>query len=103
MHAGSWANYRQQDTRKPKSPTATSEELGTKARYCTHFLQTPPPKGWADHLSHPSSLSPGHTPTVTPYKEPAWLPSSSERAKETVRDPNKVLSEFLAWPLVNFY
>ena len=31
-------------------------------------------KGWAKHLSRPSSPTPGHTPTLTPYKEPARLP-----------------------------
>ena len=31
-----------------------------------------PPTGWANHLSHPSSLTPGHTSTLTLYKEQAW-------------------------------
>ena len=57
-----------------KKPNAISEELGIKAGYCACFIHTPPPKGWADHLRHPSSLSPGHTPTVTPYTEPARFP-----------------------------
>ena len=28
-----------------------------------------PTKEWADHLSHPSNLTPGHTSTLTPQKE----------------------------------
>ena len=55
-----------------KDPTATFGEPGAKAGYCAYPLHTPPPKGWAIHLSHPSG--PGHTPTLTPYKEQAHLP-----------------------------
>ena len=41
-------------TQKTKHPAATSEELGAKAGCCPCPLHTPPPKGWANHLSHPS-------------------------------------------------
>ena len=34
-----------------------------------------PPRGWAEHLRHPSSRTPGQTPTLTPYKEQAHPPS----------------------------
>ena len=61
------ANYGQQDTKRSKNPTATSEEQGAKAGYWACPLHTAPPKGWADHLSPPSSPTPGHTPTFTPY------------------------------------
>ena len=42
--------------------------VGSKSR----VLRMPPPralsttKGWANHLSHPSSPTPGRTPTLTP-------------------------------------
>ena len=52
-----------------KNPTATSDELGAKAGYSARPLHSTPPKGWADHLSPPSSPTPGHTPTLTPCKE----------------------------------
>ena len=65
------------DTRRPKNPTATFEEPGAKAGYCSCPLHTPPLKGWAKHLSHPSSLTPGHIPTLTPYKEQACTLSGS--------------------------
>ena len=42
-------------TEKTKHPTATSEELGAKAGCFT------PPKGWTNHLSYPSSLTPTFT------------------------------------------
>ena len=57
--------------KKTKNPAATSEGPGAKAGYCACPLPSTPPKGWADHLSHPSSPTPGPAPTLTPYKEPA--------------------------------
>ena len=41
---------------------------GEKAGHCTCPLHTAAPKGRADHLSLPSSLTPGHTPAFTSYK-----------------------------------
>ena len=61
-----WTRYK-----KTKNPTATSEELGAKAGYCTCPLYTAPPKGWAKHLSHSSGPTPGPAPVLTPCKEPA--------------------------------
>ena len=85
--------------------------LGAKAGYCACPLHTTPPDGWANHLSHPSSPTPGHTLTFTPYKEPAHTRSGSEQGNLllvfapfcTCRSPYKALPEFLVWPLVNFY
>ena len=80
--------------------------------YCGYPLHTAPPKGWADHLSHPSSRSPGPSPTFTPYKEPAPYPCLRERAREPVtssrppcgrRGPSRALPEFLPRPLISFY
>jgi len=71
---------------------------------------------WANHLSHPSGPTPGHTPTFTLYKELAFTPASATTwgskqenlllvlaAPCCSRSPSKVLLEFLFWPLVNFY
>lgn len=41
-------------------------------------LHTPPPKGWADHISPPFGLTPGPAPTVAPYKEPAHAHAPSQ-------------------------
>jgi len=70
------------DTRRPKNPTATFEEPGAKAGYCPCPLHTTPLKGWAKHLSHPSSPTPGHTPTLTPHKEPAHSALGSKRGNQ---------------------
>ena len=52
--------------------------LGAKAGYCACPLHSAPPKGWADHLSHPSGLTRRHTPTLTPYKEQACSPTQPQ-------------------------
>ena len=70
--------------KKTKNPTATSEEAGAKAGYCACPLLSTPPKGWADHLSHRSCPTPGHTPTLTPCKELAHPTSGSEWPREPV-------------------
>ena len=43
---------------------------------------TAPPKGWANHLSHPCSPTPGHTSILTPYKEQVHPFSRSQQARE---------------------
>ena len=52
-------------------------------------LHTTSPKEWANHLSHPSGLTPEPTLTLTPYKETALSRCS--------RGPRKTLCEFLVW------
>ena len=42
-----------------------------KQGYCTCPPALNTTRGWANHLSYPSSLTPGHTPTLTPYKKRA--------------------------------
>ena len=77
---------------------------GAKVGYCACPLHSTLPKRWADHLSHPSNLTPGPTPTLTPL----W---GSEQGKLLLvfappccsRGPNKALPKFLVWPLINFY
>ena len=87
----SWGKLWTTRYKKTKNPTATSEEPGAKAggretaQGTAHYpLHSTPPKGRADHLSHASSPTPGHTPTLTPYKEPALPASGSEQAGEPV-------------------
>lgn len=94
-----------------KKPAATFEVPGAKAGYCTRPLHTTLPKGWTNHLNQPSVLIPGHTPTLIPYKEPAWPPLESKPGKLLLvfmpssgpRSPNKALPEFPVQPLINFY
>ena len=90
---------------------AGSKRKGSKAvsksstRTC--LLHTPPPKRQANHLNHPSSPTPGHTTTLTSYKESG----RDEQRKQLLvltphcycRGPNKALPEFLIQPLNNFY
>ena len=54
----SWGKFWAKDTKRPKTPNATFEEPGAKAGYWADTLHTPQPKGWANHLSHPSSPTP---------------------------------------------
>ena len=79
----SYGKFWTKNTKRSKNPTATFEELRAKAEDCACPLHTPP-KGWAKYLSHPFSLTPGHIPTFTPYKEQAGPPSGSEQAREHV-------------------
>ena len=74
-----WTKYK----KRPKSPTAALEEPGAKAGHCACPLHTAPPKAWADHLSHPSGPTPGHTPTLTPYKKQACPLLSEQASKRT--------------------
>ena len=57
--------------------------VGSKSRVLCMSPALNTTKGWAEHLSHPSGLAPGHTPTLTPYKEPA-RPLLRKWARETV-------------------
>ena len=78
---GGWGKFWTKDTKRPKHPychfwraRSKNRVSRAKAGYCACPLHTPPPKGWADHLRHPSSPTPGHTPTLTPCKEQARPP-----------------------------
>ena len=108
-------NKRDEETAKPISATSKEpgaktgcweQKQGTEYALCTHHHQ----REWVKHVSHLSSPTPGHTPTLPPCKEPAYSPSASEQTREPVllpscgsRGPNKALPEFLLWPLVSFY
>ena len=74
----SWSKCWTKDRKRPKNPTATFKEPGTKIgcreqkQGTKHApLNSTPPEGWANHLSHPPSQNPGHTATFTPYKKQA--------------------------------
>ena len=108
----SWGKLWTRRYKKTKTPTAISEELGAKAGYWACPLHSTPPRGWADHLSHASGPTPGHTPALTPYKEAAHPPWEGNLEQGNLllvlappccsRSPRKALPEFLVWPLINF-
>ena len=88
--------------KKTKNPNATCEDLGAKAGYapCTqnhHGVSRP--------SQPPLQSDPGHTPTLTPYKERVGkgthhvfsLPPSATGASV------KLSPTFPFWPGVNFY
>lgn len=60
-------------------------------------------QGWADHLSDPSTPTPGHTSALLPHKEPAVSSSGSQQRKLLLvfpplscsTNPNKALPKFL--------
>lgn len=62
--------------RKTKNPTVMSQVSGVKAGYCAQSLHSAPPKGWADYLRYPSSLRPGASPILIPFKGPVHLAPS---------------------------
>ena len=86
--------------KETKTPLVTSKEPEAKVGYCTCPLHI---KGWANHLSHPSSLTPGTNS----------CPSSEHASKGNCylfllphccwKGPNKALPEFPVLPLINFY
>ena len=106
MH--SWDKLWKTRYKKTKNPTATSEVWGAKAGYCACILHTAPPRGWAEHLSHP----PSRPLDLTPFKGPAHHPLRSEQGHlllvftPSCTSPSKALPEFLVWtrnqfPLIN--
>ena len=78
------------DTKRPKTPTATFEGSGTKTGGWEQKQGTAPAPAhstteeWANHLSHPSSLTPEHILTLTPYKEPVHPALGSKQARGRV-------------------
>ena len=88
-HMCSWGKFWTQNIQKDRSPTATSEEPGAKTgcweqkQGTVHILCTTPPEGWANNLTHPSGLTPGHTPTLPHLRDqlntPLW-----EQAREHI-------------------
>ena len=98
------ANY-EQDTKRQKTPAATSEKSETKA--------------WLLYMVHAHSTTKGVSkpPLDQPYPHlyegPAHLPHPLSGSKQgnpllgfapscCSRSPNKTLPEFLLWPLINF-
>ena len=91
-------NYEQQDTKR-SNPSCHHWGVGSKSKVVSISRHTAPLTGWSDNLRHPSCLTHGSTPNVTPHKGPACppqdrarelvsLPSNcSKNSDETVRDP----------------
>ena len=67
----SWGKFWTKDTETKKS-SCHFWRAQRKAGYCVWPLHTPPPKGWANHPSHPAGLDPRHAPTLLPYEEQAY-------------------------------
>ena len=76
-----WTTYK-----KSKNLTATSEEPRAKVRVLHMSPAHNITKGWAGHLSHPSGLTLGHTPNLTPNEEPP-CPHLGEKASKRARKP----------------
>ena len=82
---------------------------GAKAGYFVCSPYSTSSKGRANHLRCPSSLTSGHTLTLTPHKEQLTTPLR-KHARGSVtcfrsphccsRGPSNVLPEFRNWPLV---
>ena len=88
---GSWGKLRTKGFKKTKQPNcyfwrprSKNWVLGAKAGYCACPLYSILPKGWAHYLSHPSSQTSGHTPILTPHREPACSSWMGELAREPV-------------------
>ena len=62
-------NKAQRDKKKTQLPLLKSWEqkkrVGSQIRVLCLPLHTPPPKGWANHLSHTSGLTLGPIPILT--------------------------------------
>ena len=110
---GQILDKRDQNTQLPLLKSLEQKQgVGTKSRVL--HIPPAPPKGWANHLNHPSSPRPGHTPTLIPYEERTCACSRSKQASKGTclfslsqhpcfsRGTIKALPEFLVWPLVKF-
>ena len=111
MHLGQILDQKIQKDKKEKSPWHPSlkshEPWVSGAKACTQYHRV----GAGRHLSHPSSLTSGHTPALSSNKEWAHTLSRSKQGGFLVfifscsqqKNPNRALPEFLVWSLVNFY
>ena len=86
----SWDKFQTKDTKNQKTqlPLLKNLEqkkqvLEAKAGYCSCPLKSTPPEGQAKHLSHPSGPTPGHTPTLNPYKKQTHPSLREKVSKET--------------------
>ena len=57
--------------------------VGSKGRVLCMPLHGPPLKGWANHLSHTSGLTPAPISTLTPQEEPAHCSPGAAVSKGT--------------------
>ena len=96
-------------------PTATSEDPGAKAEYWACPVHLTPFNGVISHLSHLSSLTPGHiltSPHIRMKFElhslPKWASKQGKlltcfRSSCCSRALHKALPELLVWPVISFY
>ena len=97
------ANSGPKDIKRPTNPYCHFLKSQEQKQGTLCPLHTPPLERWAAGI--PSSLIPGHTPTLIPHSSGDLgnlllvfsLPCS------WCRNTDKALAEFLVWPLVNFY
>lgn len=87
----SWGKVQARRYKKFKNLTSMSQRsvqkqgVRSKSRILCMSQHSTPPKGWVDHLSHSSGLTPEPNPTLAPYKEPAHSqPSGSNQEREPV-------------------
>ena len=78
-------NYEQQDTKR-SNPSCHYWGVGSKSKVVSISRHTAPLTGWSDNLCHPSCLTHGSTPNITPHKGPACPPQ--DRARELVCLPS---------------
>ena len=99
------------EIQKDQNVTATSEVLRAKVGYSAWSLQKVCPRGWPDHLSHPSRLAHQFTPTLSPHLRDQ-VTSLLGESKGTYfsfmlqhgsKSHSKALPEFFVWSLINFY
>ena len=107
----SWSKLRTKGTKRQNSPTATSEESGTKAGPCACPLHSAPQRGRRT-IQDTLQLTPGHPYPILTGKQLAspWGVSRGDGylfslflLQQGPPLPRKALSELLVWPPVSFY
>lgn len=73
---------------------------GVKAGNCACNLHSIPPKGWARHLNHLTSLTPEHISALTPHKEAVRYPLQGASHRFIIWFCSPLLWQGLQWRLV---
>lgn len=102
-----WITRYKRPRQTNKQTTVTSEEsgvkngvTGVKAGNCACNLHSTPPKGWARHLNHLTSLTPEHISALTPHKEAAWYTLQGAGHGFVIWFCSPLLWQGLQWRLV---